>query len=108
MVLNFKRLAYILLFYFSSCCQALLEENKYPSTVCEMKETLMVSLIKIWRPDVAFSVFPKVFYWQPLASVFFKKLFGCTIKQEKLLSFSASGYSYIDVICRLFLVHNAL
>lgn len=64
-----------------------------------MKEIPMVSLIKIWRPDVLPSLFfPKVFCWQLPVSVFFKKLFGCTIKQETFLSFSASGYSYIDVI----------
>lgn len=52
--------------------------------VCKMKEFPVVILIKICRPAVLPSLFPpKVFYWQPPASVFFKKLFGCTIKQKK-------------------------
>lgn len=49
-----------------------------------------------------YSLFPTVLYWQPLVSVFFKKLFGCTIKQETFLSFSASRYSYIDGVCWIF------
>lgn len=49
-----------------------------------------------------YSLFPTVLYWQPVVSVFFKKLFGCTIKQETFLSFSASRYSYIDGICWIF------
>ena len=41
-----------------------------------------------------FLSFPKVFYWQPPASVFFKKLFGCTIKQEKK-SFISSQWLFL-------------
>lgn len=63
-----------------------------------MKEFPVVPLIRIWRPAVfAYILFPKAFYWQPPASVFFKKLFGCTIKRDagKEISFIFSQRMFL-------------
>lgn len=67
-----------------------------------MKEIPIVILIKNWRPDVLLQSFPQSIILAAGISVFFKKLFGWTIKQETFLLFSASRYSYIDGVCWIF------